>query len=558
MAEKPASPAPDRRTQGSTSAGRGVLYIAFAKVYFILASAVIELRLPAVLGNTLFGAYKVVASSVSPINNVIITGTIRTVSRAVAQDREHARAIQAAGMRLQIVLGLVIAAAFIGLAPLTARFYHDVDKTGPLMLAGLIIAGYSFYAVFVGTANGLHQFHKQAGLDICFASLRAVGILGMAILGFGAIGAIAGWVGAVVAILIVAAVVIGLPVRTAGAAVPIAPMIRYFAGVAVYLIFLNLVMFVDQILLKRLSSEWFFAHRHALWDAIAQLPAWARSDLGPQGWFVHAFDSLPPWAVAMVRDGIDPARAADGQVGYYAAVQNLARLSYQAIIAATFVVFPLISRSTFDSDREATRRYIHTTLRYATLLAVGIAVVFAANPGPLLDIPYQSDYARMGGDALVALALGNVAFSIFAIAGTMLHGAGLTGRAIIACVATFAVAAAANAIAIPRTVPGPEMLLACAVATASAMGVGAVISGIFLRRSLGAFLPPLTLIRAALAGSVAIFAGRAIPWVSPLGTLAEAAVVGLLFAAMLVVLGELSRRDLALVKSSLSRRRGPS
>ena len=65
------------------------------------------------------------------------------------------------------------------------------------MLAGLIVGGYAFYAVFVGTANGLHQFHKQAGLDITFATLRAAGLLGMAMAGLGVIGVIGGWVAAV-------------------------------------------------------------------------------------------------------------------------------------------------------------------------------------------------------------------------------------------------------------------------------------------------------------------------------------------------------------------------
>ena len=56
------------------------------------------------------------------------------------------------------------------------------------MLGGLILGGNAFYAVFVGTANGMHQFHKQAGLDITFATLRAVGLIGMAMLGLGVVG----------------------------------------------------------------------------------------------------------------------------------------------------------------------------------------------------------------------------------------------------------------------------------------------------------------------------------------------------------------------------------
>ena len=58
-----------------------------------------------------------------------------------------------------------------------------------------------------------------------------------------------------------------------------------------------------------------------------------------------------PWAPSVAGYHPKPSVLADVQVGYYAAVQNLARLSYQAIIAATFVVFPLVSRSTFTDDK---------------------------------------------------------------------------------------------------------------------------------------------------------------------------------------------------------------
>ena len=65
----PAAPA-------ATGAGKGVLYIAFAKLYFMVVGAVIEFRLTAILSRTMFGAYGVVASVVSPFNNVMVTGSI--------------------------------------------------------------------------------------------------------------------------------------------------------------------------------------------------------------------------------------------------------------------------------------------------------------------------------------------------------------------------------------------------------------------------------------------------------------------------------------------------
>ena len=119
----------------------------------------------------------------------------------------------------------------------------------------------------------------------------------------------------------------------------------------------------------------------------------------------------PDWLVESAGQ-LEMSKLADVQGGYYRAVQNLARLAYQAIIAVTFVIFPLVSRTTFHADRDATARYIRTTMRYSLIFATAIAVVFAANPETMLDIPYRTDYAVNGGLALIALSLGSVAFSL--------------------------------------------------------------------------------------------------------------------------------------------------
>lgn len=532
---------PDKKQSEATQAGRGVIYIAVAKLYFMIAGAVIEFRLPAIVSTAVFGAYGVVSSVVSPVNNVLITGTIQAVSRFTAQKNDRARAIQAAGLRMHLFVGLPVAIAFIAMAPLFAYFLRDMEKTGLFMLAGLIVAAYSFYAVFVGTANGKREFHKQAGLDMTMATMRAAGILGMVSVGLGVAGAISGWVAAAVAILAISTFVVGTPwganrpaaspegARKAGRGettidrYPLRPLLGFFASVAVYLILLNLIMVVDTFLLKRLSTEWFIEQ--------------AASARELYGRFV------PDWLLAGLAD-LDPTKAADGQVGYYRAVQNLARLSYQAIIAATFVIFPLVSRSTFEDDEEATHRYVTTTCRYATIFAMAIGVVMAANPLEVLDIPYDTAYAATGAPALVALALGSVAFALFAIAGTILNGAGLTRQAIITAAVTLVCAIAANAIAIPMTTPGSEMLLACGVATGGSMVIGAALGGYFLRRHLGAFMPLLTIVRLLIAVAVTIAAGRFLHLTGALMTLVEAALMGLLFLAVLVVTGELGLRDL--------------
>ncbi len=528
-------------SEEAKQAGRGVLFIAFAKVYFMFAGALIEFSLPNILTTATFGAYKVVVSAISPLNSVLITGTVQAVSRFTVQRPERAKAVQRAGLRLAAFVGIPLAVGFVLLAKLgvLARGFQDAAKTGPIMLAGLIVAGYAVYAVFVGTANGRKHFGKQAGLDITMATMRALGIVGLTVAGFGLYGAISGWVMAAGAILVVAVLVVGLPGRATEheRPQPMRPLMSFFSKVAVYLLLFNLIMWIDTYLLKHLSTDW-FADNHAQMTAtLAKFqPTWAVQ-------FAHA---------------VEPSQLADSQVGYYGAVQNLARLSYQAIIAATFVIFPLVSRTTFEQDEAATRRYIATTLRYSLIFASAIGVVLAANPRPILDIPYSASFVHNGGPALVALGLGSVAFAIFAIVGTILNGAGLTRQATIVAFVTLAIAAAANAFAIPRFEPGQELLLACGVATGASMVAGTALGGWFLHRHLGAFLPFSCVVRVLVAGGAAMGVARFLPFVSPLMTLVEACVVGLVFLLTLVVTRELTGADLRAVTGVLSRKKGNS
>ena len=512
----------------ATGAGRGVLYIAFAKFYFIFAGALITLRLPHLLSEAMVGAYNVVTSFLNPVNSVMVTGSIQAVSRFTAQTPEDAKRVHEAGLRMHLYIGLPVAALFAAAAPVIAWFQHDSSLVTPLLIAAAILAGNAFYAVFVGSANGQRHFHKQAGLDITFSTLRAIAVLGAATLGLGISMMIASWAAAVIIILCIAAMWIGVPRGVPRAErLPTKPMTTFFIGVAAYLILFNLLMFVDTWLLKRLSTEYFAAHA-------------ARLD--------SALHTAVTWIDDVITYKPSPSKLADVQVAYYAQVQFVARLSYQAIIAATFVIFPLVSRSTFAGDRETTQQYIRVTMRYSLMFATAIAVVMAANPTPLLDVVYPLNYAELGGPALVALALGNVAFSLFAIAGTILNGAGYTGTAVATAGITLAVAVVGNYIAIPMVAPGQTQLLVTAAVTGGAMVFGAALSGYMLVRRLGAFLPILSLVRVVIAVAVAMAVGRVIPFRSSLASLVEAAIVGVAFLATLIATRELGKRDLAAIR----------
>lgn len=500
-------------------AGRGSLYLAGGNVLFILAGLIIQFGLPAILPTATFGAYSLINNIASWVNNVMVVGTINTVSKFAAAEPDKARAVQLAGLRMHRVLGLGIAAAFIAVAPLIAWLLHDRSLTAPLALAGLIVAGYAFYAVFIGTANALHDFHKQAGLSVVFAFVRAAGLLGMAVVGIGVIGVIAGWVAAVAFILVLAVVWVGMPSRDGklGDAYPIAPLAKFFGGMAIYLVLFNLLMFVDAFLLKRLMSEHYVA-------------------------------------IGAAPDDLGIAKLADTQVAYYAAVQNLARLSYQIVSAAAFVVFPLVSRATFDGDPDVRRRYVAITLRYTLIAAAALAIPMAANPSGVLGLVYAPDFVANGGAALPLLAIGNVAFSLIAVAGAIFNAAGNARAAIATAAATLVVALVGNYIAISMAASGDDVLAVAAGVTGAAMVVGAIVCGAVLHRKYGAFVPVLSVVRVGIAIAVAIAAGHVLPLHGKLMTLVAAAIVVVVFVVVLVVTRELTSRDLQAIKDVRKKR----
>ena len=217
----PDASAGERSAVEAKQAGRGVLFIAFAKIYFILAGSAIEFGLPIVLPAVAWGAYKSLTSTFNWVNAIFITGTIQAVSLFTAKEPDKARAFQKAGFRMHLLVAFPVCALLIAGAPLIWRVLQDTSKTGPMMLAVLIGLGYAFYAVFIGTANGRKEFHKQAALDVTMATLRAGAMLAMAIGGFGLYGVIGAWLFATGAILLIATFVVGLP--GANSQAPITP-----------------------------------------------------------------------------------------------------------------------------------------------------------------------------------------------------------------------------------------------------------------------------------------------------------------------------------------------
>lgn len=504
-----AAPRQSASKSSAVGAGKGLLFITGAKLWFMVAAYVVQFALPRALGSAAsYGIWVLVLAWVSPINNVMVTATIQGVSKFCSEEEGRVPAVTRAALRMQAFLGGGTALLFLLLAPLIAWFEHDASLTPALRLASGVIVAYSFYAVFVGAANGARAFHKQAGLDVGYSTLRASLVVGAAIVFHSALASIGGFFAASVLILTIAFLVVGLGGEPHGA-FSSKTLWTFFGGVAVYLLIINLLMFVDGLLLQRLVAE----------SALAR--------------------------------GLDAAAAAvagNEQAGYYGAVQNVARIPYQLILAVTFVIFPLVSKATFEQDVEKTRGYVRACMRYSLLVCALLASTLAARPVAVMRLLYKPEYA-VGATSLGVLLAGYVCFSLFNIAGTIINGSGRTKPTMIIGAITLLVALGAcwGGIAFALS-SGRDALLWAAIGTTSAMAFGLVLSGLYLLREFGAFLSPISVARTGAATAAALVIGRFWPTAGFLGgkvgTLLSMSVCGIVFLVVAVGSGELRPAEL--------------
>jgi len=503
------------------TAGRGVIYITFAKMWFMLTGWVLVFVLPRLFkwsaggdeeqGQALYGAYSIVFTGVSFINNGIVSGTIQSVSKFTSEDESTAGAVKRTALKVQGALGVVLAAIFVGLSGILAEhWFHSPGLTSLMRLSAGVIVAYSCYAVFIGSFNGLKQFNRQALFDIIYAVLKIVLMLGLVAAGFQVLGTVIGFLIAAAVIALVAGVASG------GFGAGRFPARRYLGFASILLVYsfaLNLVMMIDLYLLSGL---------------------------------------VPRLALEA---GHDPAKLAlltEARAGQYKAMQQLAFIPYQAVLAIAFVIFPLISKVTFEGDRERSRVYVRTTLRSTMILIVGLVAVFAALPHQALDLVFPPEYA-IAAPALSVLPVGIAAFGLMVVSNTILNGAGLPGRALGVVLASLAAVVACVTTLVSLSGPGPESLTATAAGTSTGMVVGLVISGIVVYRRFGTFWPWISLLRVAAAAAVAVTAGRFMPMAGKAVTLVECVAVLAIYVVVLTLIREFTGQDAARLKQVLRR-----
>ncbi|HEX2658661.1 MAG TPA: oligosaccharide flippase family protein [Polyangia bacterium] len=488
---------------GAVEAGRGALFIGMAKVFFMLSGFIQQVVLARIVSPAGYGAFGVVNSTISIVNNTVVQFTVQGVSKLTAEDDRHADAVKRAALKLMAIVGVVLGAGFFLGAPLFAAFEHAPSYVSYYRIAAVIPMLYSVYAVFVGSVNGQRRFRTQAGFDMTFSSAKTVLLLGLAAVA-GVNGAFAGFALAAVFIVVVAARVVGLPRASSGAAFPLGRLLAFMATMFGYNFFLNVELLYDQPLLNHFAGL------------------------------------------------VDHERGAI-MAGHYQALRTLALLPYQALLVVTFVIFPLVSRATFTDDRETARAYVTQTLRYAMILATAMGVALGARPSALIAILFPPAYAE-GAGALPILVIGECSLALLSVSCAILNASGRATASLVLMIATVAVGVGAAFVLVPRAALGPDMLQAAAIATSMGMVLGFLAALAYVRVRLGGSVPLPTLARLIVAGGAAVAVGHFVPGHGKLVSLVITVLVVVVYAGGLIALGEFGPEDRAKFRRVLRRK----
>jgi stage V sporulation protein B len=494
------------------TAGRGVLSITGAKLYFIVGGYAVQLMLPRLLGTPeAFGLYSSAMNVVSIVNNVLVAATIQSVSKHVSADLTKAQATLRQGLLLQLTIGGALSLGLWALAPILARDVLLDAALAPLIaVSAIVVFCYALYAALVGALNGQQRFSPQAALDGTYTTLRTLLILSLAT--FGALGAMIGFAAAAASVLIIALFTVGIGQRG-----PLIPWRRWFvflAPLALYQLCLSLTLQIDLSVIK------------------ATVAAMGRDS----GMLAQT-----------------AAETASRFTGFYRAAQTFAFVPYQLILSVAFVLFPMVSRAVTIGDDEATRRYIGGAMRFSLMVLFAIAAPVSGAAAGVMRLAYPDAYLG-GSEALAVLALGTVCFALFAIGATIMSGAGRPGVPAAIAVGTVVVVVSCNVLFLRMAGIGEHTLVAAAAGTSAGMATSMIAIAIAVHMRFGIFIAPASALRICSAALVAWLVARAVPSHSALLALGALIAGGVTFVLALLVSRELGTSDFDVLRKITRRK----
>lgn len=459
-----------------SSMARGTFLLMGGQLIFMISGYFINILLARKLGPQELGLYGIVMAVLVWVEIFIMNGVPTAMQKLLGSGEADPAALTTAGFRLQVVYCLIVWLAFCAATPLMAWFFQDGRLYNLLWIASLDILLYGMYWLYAGILSGKRRFAAQAGTTVSYSLGKLTAVVALVVFGWGVAGAVIGnWLGSGVGLLAGAR----LAKREKNAATVSAAareIVRFARPIVFYSIMMNLLLYIDIFCIKRFLT--------------------------------------------------------DAEVGYYHVAGTLARVPYFIFIGLSFTLLPVLSRAIADNAQAEAQRRIEQVIRFMAILLVPATLFIWQNSTAVIRWLYTATFDP-AAPVMRVLTVSLVLYTFFYIGTTILNADHRPGLSFAFAGIAAAVDLVANILLVPRFGGA-----GAAAATGIAAFAGLLCTAIYIYMRFRAALRWKSLIRIAVAGTVATF--LTVPWPAvSFMLLAKALFFGLIFFGLLALLREI-------------------
>ncbi len=408
-----------------TKTTKGAFYLFISTLVFVITGYISNIWLGRYLGPEDYGVYGLIAALMTIGNLFQNSGLPQSVSKYIAEHKDHADSILYRGLCLQLIIVAITTAVFLLFSGTIATHVLKDSLLKPyIQLSSLVFPFYGIYAFYLWYYNGLHRFKRQALMNITF-SLSKLLLIIILTLFFKLTGTIMGFIFSPFIALLTG---FKFPRKNNGLIFPYKKLILFSLPLTLFSLFSSILQSQDLFFLKMFHSE----------------------------------DALP---------------------GYYTANQNISRILFFSLSVFSLVLFPSISKSVSDKTDEKTKEIISRSLRLALLLLLPATLAISGSSKEIIRLLFSEKYVP--GAASLSILIFSFSFlTIFSILANILNGAGYPKRSMVISFLSVLVSGIFCYFLIP-----PFGLVGAAVATGLGGFFAMSITGYFVFKKFGALLP---------------------------------------------------------------------
>src|SRR3989344_731284 len=469
----------------------GAIALMIAQAIVLLFGYATHVLIGRLLGPAQYGIYGVVLSIQTIFGMLLTLGVPSAVSKFVAQDTPHAKAILSHALRLQLGISIGLSAILALASPLISYALHDSSLSIYLLFASGVIFFQAFYPIYVQFLSGMHRFNAQALITSTYAIAKLVGALALLYF-FSLYGALAGFaIGGIIAAILGWYWTRNIP-KSEGYIFHFKSFLSFAGTYAIILVGLQILMSQDLFMVKALLKN----------DTLA---------------------------------------------GYYNAAVTLSRISYMLLQGLSFVLLPSVAALTRPgASHDKAMQFIEDTLRYLIILIVPSVVLASATSKGLVILFFSTKYIQ-AAPILTVLMLGLGCLSFYLLLANIVAGAGRPKVGLYITGLMIVLSAAIGSFTIPMF-----GLIGAAWQTTIASAIGLILLGSYTFKAFSIPYPLKSTINVCIATACMIIPTYF--WhVAGILMLGQYVILGLIFIAVLYLLREITEKDISYAKSIIRR-----